>query len=85
MTKSIRVAGHKFDLTVGRRYLATRPMAGVSRHRETFDVTITDITDGFSYHATPAARVPGLSYAAANDLLDAFNNGESSFEGRLIA
>ena len=82
MTK-IKVGCYEFNPLKGHRYLAGRPFA-TGMYNEGFDVAIVDISPGFSFNATPVRRVPDLSYAAANDLLDAFNNGESSFEGRLI-
>jgi len=84
MTKQLRVGGYTFNLTTGHRYLAGRPFATGNPH-EKYTVTVTDITYGFSFNSTPVECVPGLSYAAANRLLDAFNAGESSFKGRLIA
>lgn len=84
------IAGHAIQLTVGRRYLASRPMAtGVKGERFTVkihditDVSIHDITAGFTTRESSASiRFPGLSYDEANDLINAFNNGTTSFAGR---
>jgi hypothetical protein len=79
-TRSTRkIAGHAITLTVGRRYLATRPMADGYATR--FDVSITDTTDGVIFDKTPAVKVKGLSYDRANDLLNEFN-GEETWSGR---
>jgi hypothetical protein len=80
-TTTRTIAGHEFTLIAGRRYLASRPMA--SRKGERFDVKVTDTTDGFFFGAEPEAIVPGLGYDAANRLIEAFNDGETSFEGRI--
>jgi hypothetical protein len=84
------IAGHALTLTAGRRYLASRPMISsrlmasqAARGRVRFDVKITDITDGYAIDAKPAAVVPGLGYEEANEVLRRFNNGETSFEGRV--
>ena len=74
------IAGRKITLTRGQRYMAGRPFA--SRGRKTYPVTIYTITSGFSFQNT-AARIDGLTYDQANDLLAAFNNGTTSFDGRV--
>ena len=84
MTRTIQVAGHTFRLTVGRRYLATRPFA-TGRRNERFDVKVVDITAGYTFNAKAVATIPGLDYNAANSLLGAFNNGVTSYDGRLVA
>ena len=72
------VAGYILTLTAGRRYLASRPFA--ERGRTVFPVSITDITDGPN---GPEAVSIDLTYEKANAFLAAFNNGETSFEGRV--
>jgi hypothetical protein len=79
-TTRLTIAGHVFHLRPGRTYLAGRDMA--TRWMETFDVTIHDVTDGRPGRAV--AVVENLGYDAANALLAAFNDGESSFAGRTI-
>jgi hypothetical protein len=75
------IAGHRITLDTGRRYLATRPVA--RRGVRAFDVSIQDIAEGYSIHAEPKAVVRGLTYERANRLLRLFNNGASSFAGRM--
>ena len=74
------IAGHKITLTRGQRYMAGRPFA--SRGRKTYPVTIYQITHGFSFQ-NGVATIDGLTYDQANDLLTAFNNGTTSFDGRV--
>ena len=69
-----RIAGHDLTLTSGCWYLASRPMA--TRGRTTYPVTICDDTNA------AILTIPNLTYDAANDLLNAFNNGPMSFDGR---
>lgn len=77
------IAGHAIQLTVGRRYLASRPMAKGTRG-ERFVVSITDTTDGFTTRESSASiRFPGLGYDDANALINAFNDGVTSYEGRI--
>jgi hypothetical protein len=54
-----------------------------TRRGERFTVSISDITHGFSFQNV-IAQVKGLTYDAANDLLLAFNNEDTSFAGRYI-
>ena len=74
------IAGRKITLTRGQRYMAGRPFA--ERGRKTYPVTIYDITTGFNFYNT-AGRIDGLAYDEANRLLEAFNNGTTSFDGRV--
>lgn len=70
------IGSHEFTLTVGRRYRAGRQM--MAYRNQVLDVTITDLADGGI-----AAVVYNLSYDEANALLAAFNNGKTSFKGRV--
>lgn len=81
-TKTRKVAGHSITLETGRRYYAHRPV--YTGRERTFTVTITDITDGgTAFSGATAATFPGLSYDAANRLLNGFNHGRLSFDGRV--
>ena len=73
------IAGRRITLQRGQRYMAGRPFA--ERGRKTYPVTIYDITHGFSFD-NQADRIDGLTYDQANELLEAFNNGTTSFDGR---
>lgn len=75
MTTARTIAGHKIMLTPGVRYRASRPMIG----SDDYDVTIQPI-DG---SAVETEVVRGLTYRESNRLINAFNNGASSFEGRI--
>lgn len=74
--KTRTVAGHRIALIPGIRYRASRPMA--ARGMKTFDVTIAPL----DAEASPVV-IRGLEYDASNRLLNAFNNGASSFDGRV--
>ena len=74
------IAGRKITLTRGQRYMAGRPFA--ERGRKAYPVTIYPITNGFSFQNT-VGRIDGLTYDEANRLLEAFNNGTTSFDGRV--
>jgi hypothetical protein len=79
-TRTRRIAGHDLTLTPGRTYLASRP--AFYRGKTRFDVSITDITDGYSIYARPEVTLAGLTYDQANRVLRLFNNGPTSFSGR---
>lgn len=69
-------AGHEITLEAGVRYIAVRPMCeGGSK---LFNVYVERISDGKT-----ASKISGLTYDQANELLNAFNNGPTSFEGRV--
>jgi uncharacterized protein with PIN domain len=77
------IAGHSFTLTKGRRYVATRQWITrewLNRNGQKVTVTVTD-----QETQEVAATVPDLTYDQANELLAAFNNGRTSWEGRLWA
>ena len=77
--KTRTIAGHKITLTKGVRYIATRPMA--ERGRKVFPVVISKWP--MSLGPTAIVTIPGLSYEAANKLVNAFNNGDTSSDGRV--
>lgn len=80
-TTTKRIAGHTFRLVPGVRYWASRPMA--ERGMRSFDVTVEPAAG--SPIGVRGAVVPGLSYDQANALINAFNDGESSWDGRVWA
>jgi hypothetical protein len=80
MTSTQSIAGHEITLTIGRRYLASRPMMEMPNQR--FFVTITDITDDADYGCTEA-MIRDLDYTDANQFLAEFNNDSTSFSGRI--
>ena len=75
--KTRTVAGHKITLTDGVRYVASRPAA--ERGRKVYPVTIAinNIT------GRVAKKIPDLTYEQANALVNAFNNGPTSWDGRV--
>lgn len=74
MTKQL-INGREFDLTSGVRYIASRPF--FERGQQLCTVSIRELdTDKV------VDTVPNLTYDQSNDLLCAFNNGATSFEGR---
>jgi len=73
------IAGHAITLTSGVRYVAGRPFA--TRGRKTFAVSIRDLEHGWS--DGPVLTLPEMDYDEANAFLAAFNNGTTSFEGRV--
>jgi hypothetical protein len=81
------IAGHTFKLEAGTRYIASRPFA--DRGRKVYPVSIRrlvgdgDQVPGTLERTDPDVVVDGLTYDQANELLAAFNNGVSSFSGRL--
>ncbi len=85
--KTQTIAGHKITLEAGTRYLASRPF---NEHgRIEYPISIRRITPTgkvgpANILATePEVVVDGLSYDQANELVNAFNNAASSFEGRV--
>lgn len=84
MTQKTRtIAGHEITLTVGGRHRATRPMA--STGAMVFPVAIRERTldDERGWAWESRCVIGGLSLGQANDLINAFNNGETSFDGRV--
>ena len=73
-TETRQIASHEITLTSGKRYLATRPMA--TRGRDSYPITIYD-EDGIALTLDP------MTYDDANCFLAAFNNGATSFDGRV--
>ena len=84
MNKKVKrvIAGQAITLETGKQYLAARPMAtrGVRR----FTISIYE-HKAFHSHAKPLAiiNLPPMPYDEANQFLAAFNNGKTTFEGRL--
>ena len=70
------IAGQEITLEQGNWYIATRPMA--TKKKMDFPVSITQSFDG-----NPVVTIPGLTYEQANELINAFNNGSLSFDGRV--
>ena len=75
-TTTHKVAGYEFTLIAGVRYWASRPMA--RRGMRVFPVTISPL--GVE---APSVTVEDLTYDQANELLNAFNDGPTSFDGRV--
>jgi hypothetical protein len=74
-----RIAGQKITLIPGVRYRAQRPM--IEAGQTVFEVTIVRLDpDGTT---TEVTKVGGLTYESGASLLDCFNNGLTSFEGRV--
>ena len=71
--KTQTIAGREISLPTG-WYIASRPMA--SRKNELFPITIH--TEGFHIVAT----LDPMTYDDANEFLNEFNNGPTSFDGR---
>ena len=80
--KTKTIAGHEITLETGIAYRASRPMA--SRKGELFTVTISCLACRAMDDDTDRdARIHGLTYDESNELLNAFNDGLSSFDGRV--
>lgn len=73
------IAGIKIRLTPGKRYLAFRPI--YDGRRRIFPVTIKESIPGQPYK--PTLHVGRLSYDAANKFINTFNNGKTSWQGRI--
>jgi len=78
------IAGQAIALEVGKQYLAARPM--VTKGASRFTISIYE-HNAFHSHANPPAIIalPPMTYDEANKLLAAFNNGKTTFEGRIWA
>jgi len=77
MTKTI--CNRELTLVPGRRYLAARPMFNGTQRL--FPIFIRDITDGSTEELVEVLEC--FSYDEANAFLAAFNNGATSFDGRI--
>ena len=80
-TKTRTIAGYEITLTPGQRYLASRPMA--KRWRKTYPVWICGMLPSGTWSDEPVVTLPEMTYDEANEFLAAFNNGPSSFQGRV--
>lgn len=69
------IAGHEITLESGKWYRGSRPLA--DRIRKVFPISISDI------EGNEVLKIDGLDYDAANEFLRAFNNGVTSFDGRI--
>lgn len=78
-TTTKHICGRALRLVPGRRYVSSRPMA--STPRQIFPVFIHDITDQAQHELVEVLEC--FSYDEADTFLAAFNNGRTSFEGRL--
>jgi hypothetical protein len=85
--KTQTIAGHSITLEAGQRYLASRPMN--DGQRTEYPVSIRRLVDdgdrvpGTLERVDPDLVIDGLNYEEANKLLGAFNNGVTSFSGRV--
>lgn len=70
------IEGRELALVEGRRYIASRPMA--NRGMKLFPIFIRDIVGGNDIEI-----LEGFTYDEANDFLATFNNGATSFDGRI--
>lgn len=77
--KTKTIANHAVTLVPGQRYVAARPIAETGM--TAFPVSIYAAPVDLA--AAPIVTVAGLDYAAANEFLAEFNNGNSSFAGRV--
>ncbi|KKN27816.1 hypothetical protein LCGC14_0860790 [marine sediment metagenome] len=77
--KTRSIAGHSITLYAGVRYLATSPM-GPSRHQPV-DVTIHPLRG--APRTLGLTRIACLTPGRASRLVNAFNNGPTSFDGRV--
>ena len=73
------IAGHDITLEAGQRYVATRP--AYHRRRKVYPVSIRSILSNGT--ADPDVVIGGLSYEEAHALVNAFNYGPTSFQGRV--
>ena len=82
--KTKTVIGYKLTLVSGHRYLATRPMldGGIDDDDVSVKLSVT-ITDLSNPNGDPVAYVDDMPHDKANDFLNAFNNGKTSFDGRI--
>ena len=74
------IAGHEITLESGTRYIASRPIADSGRR--VFPVSIRPLTPDWR-EIRPDVIIYDLSLDEADKLVNAFNNGASSFEGRV--
>ena len=80
------IPGHEITLETGLRYRASRPFNEIGRTE--YPVSIRRISDAGGQpksilHTEQVVMIDDLSYEKANKLVNAFNNGPSSFEGRV--
>ena len=73
--KTRTIAGIKVTLKAGNRYRASRPMG--PKKGTLVPVKITNLESSEEF------QILNVSYDKSNDFLGKFNNGKSSFAGRL--
>ena len=80
--KTRTVAGQKLTLIAGVRYVASREWcSSLNRRQREWPVTIQAAIG--SPPEIENVVVPGLDFDAATKLVNAFNNGRMSFDGRV--
>lgn len=70
------IKGQTIDLIKGVRYVASRPMA--QRGVKFFNITIARVDT-----KAVVVTLDAMGYDEANRFINAFNNGRSSFDGRI--
>jgi hypothetical protein len=81
--KTRMVLGYKITLVEGNRYLATRPMLEGDIFSETTEKLPVTIVDLNNPNGDPVLHVDDMPYDKANDFLNAFNCGKTSWDGRV--
>ena len=81
--KTKTILGYELTLVVGHRYLATRPMLEGDIDEDVAVKLPVVIKDYKNQQGDPVVHVDDMPYDKANDFLNAFNNGKTSFEGRV--
>ena len=82
MTQTAKtICRRELTLVPGRRYQASRPIA--KRDGMLFPIFIRDITDSWHETHETVEVLEGFTYDEANEFLAEFNNGRTSFDGRV--
>ena len=76
--KTRSIAGHRLSLIAGERYVASRTIAHICRREYPVSIHHHDFPFG-----EPVVIIGGLNYDESNQLLNAFNNGYMSYDGRV--
>lgn len=79
MKTSKQIAGIELALEAGTVYMASRDAVSWSR-QDAFPIYIRSIVDPFG---EPVLTLPAMTYDDANAFLAEFNNGVTSFDGRV--
>jgi hypothetical protein len=81
--KTQKILGYELTLVAGHRYRASRPMLGGEINDDVAVKLPVTVVDYENQQGDPVVHVDDMPYEKANEFLNAFNNGKTSWDGRI--